>query len=264
MPVVAAAALAFIVAGQAVAITWGSPDGDRHPYVGAYVVTTAEGDTFPICSGTMVSPTVFLTAAHYRFAANQFFPGHETFVSLASDWDLDSDPATWTGLHAGTAHAHPSFPGPQGDPFDIAVIVLDEPVSLPLYAQLPTAGLLTELGRQNGLKGQAFTNVGYGALERTIGQGRPSFGFDTLRRQSTSTFKSLTKAWLTMSQQQRTGDGGTCYGDSGGPQFLGGRQSNLIVSITITGDTNCTATNKAYRLDTPVARDFLDEFVALP
>jgi hypothetical protein len=41
-------------------------------------------------------------------------------------------------------------------------------------------------------------------------------------------------------------------------------ESNPIVSITVTGDAMCRATDKTYRLDTPAARDFLDDFVALP
>jgi secreted trypsin-like serine protease len=61
-----------------------------------------------------------------------------------------------------------------------------------------------------------------------------------------------------------TGSGGTCYGDSGGPHFLGGPRSNLIVSITVTGDAVCKATDKTYRLDTAAARAFLDDFVAVP
>ena len=264
LALVFAASLALLLSGQALGITWGSPDGDDHPYVGAYVITTEDGETFPICSGTMLSPTIFVTAAHCPYAGDLFFGPHDTFVTLESDWDPDGDPQTWTGLHAGTPVAHPAFPGPQSDPYDLAVVILDEPVALSQYGQLPTAGLLTDVARQNGLKGQEFTNVGYGALERTIGEGRPAFGFDTLRRQSTSTFQSLTRSWLTLSQQPSTGDGGTCYGDSGGPQFLGGPESNLIVSITITGDAQCTATNRAYRLDTPVARDFLGQFVELP
>ncbi len=61
-----------------------------------------------------------------------------------------------------------------------------------------------------------------------------------------------------------TGSGGTCYGDSGGPHFLGGPDSNLIVSITVTGDAPCRATDVTYRLDTESARAFLDDFVDLP
>lgn len=56
-----------------------------------------------------------------------------------------------------------------------------------------------------------------------------------------------------------TGNGGTCYGDSGGPHFLG----DVVVSVTVTGDVPCKATDKTYRVDTPWARDFLDAFVTL-
>jgi len=62
------------------------------------------------------------------------------------------------------------------------------------------------------------------------------------------------------------GDGGTCYGDSGGPNFLGAgtTESDIVAAITITGDFMCRATNVDYRLDTPSARAFLQQFVALP
>jgi secreted trypsin-like serine protease len=65
---------------------------------------------------------------------------------------------------------------------------------------------------------------------------------------------------------QATGDGGTCYGDSGGPHFLGAgsTETDVVVSITVTGDTVCKATHKTYRVDTASARDFLDDFVDLP
>ncbi|MGH9893954.1 MAG: hypothetical protein ACREA0_18635 [bacterium] len=63
---------------------------------------------------------------------------------------------------------------------------------------------------------------------------------------------------------QATGNAGTCFGDSGGPHLLGGVSSNRIVSVTITGDRWCKATDTTYRLDTASARDFLGDFVALP
>ena len=74
----------------------------------------------------------------------------------------------------------------------------------------------------------------------------------------------MTTSWLTLSMQPSTGDGGTCYGDSGGPHFLGGAQSDVIASITVTGDAMCRATDRTYRLDTTSARDFLGHYVALP
>jgi secreted trypsin-like serine protease len=63
---------------------------------------------------------------------------------------------------------------------------------------------------------------------------------------------------------EATGDAGTCFGDSGGPHFLGGMTSNLLVSITVTGDRWCKATDTTYRVDTDSARDFLEDFVTLP
>ena len=57
-------------------------------------------------------------------------------------------------------------------------------------------------------------------------------------------------------------DGGTCYGDSGGPNFLG--DTNIIAAITITGDAVCRSTNVVYRLDTESARAFLGQYVTLP
>ncbi len=63
-----------------------------------------------------------------------------------------------------------------------------------------------------------------------------------------------------------TGNGGTCYGDSGGPHFLhqDGLETNIVVAVTVTGDANCKATDKDYRVDTVAARTFLSEFVSLP
>jgi len=86
---------------------------------------------------------------------------------------------------------------------------------------------------------------------------------DGTRRYATQEALNIQKAWLLLSMNPSTGNGGTCYGDSGGPHFLGGVNSNLIVSTTITGDAPCRATDKTYRLDTTSARDFLDDFVEL-
>ena len=107
-----------------------------------------------------------------------------------------------------------------------------------------------------------FTSVGYGEQEPVNGPGGKVYPFTADRRVSTGGFNSLTNAWLKLSGNPSHDDGGTCYGDSGGPQFLG--NSNLEVSITISGDTVCRATNVDYRLDTPAARNFLRQFVSLP
>ncbi len=81
---------------------------------------------------------------------------------------------------------------------------------------------------------------------------------------STQLFQALTKNHLKLSQNPALGYGGTCYGDSGGPIFLGGSSSNQLVALTSTGDAACTATSVNYRLDTQEARAFLDNYVRVP
>jgi hypothetical protein len=131
-------------------------------------------------------------------------------------------------------------------------------------AQLPTAGLLDQLKASHELDDLTFTAVGYGTVREDKTGGPHSLFFDGVRRYALQSALNLEKAWLLLSMNPSTGSGGTCYGDSGGPHFLGGVQSNLIVSITITGDVWCRATDKTCRIDTPAARAFLDDFVTLP
>ena len=72
--------------------------------------------------------------------------------------------------------------------------------------------------------------------------------------------------WLAWVMNPSTGNGGTCYGDSGGPNFLGAGagETSIVAATTITGDTACRSTNVDYRPDSPSARAFLSQFVALP
>jgi secreted trypsin-like serine protease len=73
---------------------------------------------------------------------------------------------------------------------------------------------------------------------------------------SFSSFNSLNGGYLRLSQNPSTGNGGTCFGDSGGPIFLTVNGQQTLVAITITGDTVCRSTNVTYRLDTASARQF--------
>jgi hypothetical protein len=99
-------------------------------------------------------------------------------------------------------------------------------------------------------------------VRETKRKGPHSLFFDGQRRYADQGFRSLTKSWLNLSMNPSTGSGGTCFGDSGRPHFLG--SSRLVVSITVTGDRFCRATDVTYRSDTASARDFLDDFVDLP
>jgi V8-like Glu-specific endopeptidase len=251
------ATLAFPLSAEA--ITYGEPDGDRHPNVGALVVFPG-ADNLLVCSGTLIAPTVFLTASHCTaFLEELGLPVGVTF-----------EPAADTGAAAipGTVHTNPDFQSVPGiasgkkDPADVAVVTLDvAPVGI-TPAALPPPGLLDTLGPR-GLRGQRFTSVGYGATERVkVGPGAPQFGSVGTRMVSNGSFSALTRSYLQLSQNPSTGDGGTCFGDSGGPNFLG--TSNVIAGVTVTGDAVCRASNATLRTDTPAARAFLDAFVALP
>jgi Trypsin len=135
--------------------------------------------------------------------------------------------------------------------------VLDKAVKGIQPSLLPEADSLSNLSGD-----QQFTSVGYGAYEVTKGPGGHQFLYNDVRMVATGTLNSINPAWLRISMNPSTGNGGTCYGDSGGPNFLG--TTNVIAAITITGDAVCRSTNVDYRLDTASARNFLSQFVALP
>ncbi len=231
---------------SASAITDGTADGQGHPNVGGLVAPTAYSDgTWIYCSGTLISPTVFLTAAHCADVSDQ---RPVTFASAYQDGDK---------TYSGTFHGDPLYNQSQSDPHDIAVVVLDKAVKGITPAQLPAANSLSNLSGS-----QQFTSVGYGAYEVTKGPGGHQYLYNDVRGVATGTLNSITQSWLKISMNPSHGDGGTCYGDSGGPNFLG--TTRHVAATTITGDAVCRSTNVDYRLDTASARAFLSQYVALP
>jgi secreted trypsin-like serine protease len=236
------------LAAPAAAITNGTADGNRHPGVGALVADQAYSDgTWTYCSGTLIAPRVFLTAAH----CGEGDRVRVTFDAAYQDGDK---------VYRGTWHADPLYGGSQSDPHDIAVVVLDSAPKI-TPARLPAAGALSRLPQD-----QKLTSVGYGAYQVTNSPGGHQYLYDDVRMVATGTLDAINPAWLRVSMNPSTGDGGTCYGDSGGPNFLGAGSSetDIIAGTTITGDTACRSTNVDYRLDTPSARDFLAAYVTLP
>ena len=184
---------------------------------------------------------------------------------VSFDSACDEDAEAPAGLISGTAVKHPLWGSVgQADTHDIAVILLDSPPGV-VPAELPTAGLPDQLNERGGLRDQTITTVGYGAVRMDKTGGPHAIeGRDGVRRYASQNFQALRPSYLELSQNPSTGDGGVCFGDSGGPHFLGGIDSNLLVSTTVGTDQWCRATNETYRLDTQTARDFLTEFVSLP
>jgi secreted trypsin-like serine protease len=247
----AALGAAVAVVASAGAITYGVRDGNGHPEVGALLAQQAYSDgTWETCSGTLISDHVFLTAAHCDVGVSR------VAVTFDSTYDAATGNRYW-----GTWHADPSYSQAQSDPHDLAVVVLDNAVKRIAPARLPKAGSL------DSLDGSAtFTSVGYGAQAVTNGPGGKEFHYADVRYVATGTLNSLNPSWLRISQNPSTGNGGTCYGDSGGPNFLGSgsTETNIVAGTTITGDTPCRSTNVDYRLDTASARAFLGQYVTLP
>jgi hypothetical protein len=259
--VAAVLAASLVAVGPAQAITGGQLDGNRHPNVGLMVVNFGSGPE-GWCTGTLIAPTRFLTAAHC-IAFLQQFGGTVNGVTF----DTAFDASTSTVIPAVDTAVDPAFGHDQGDFHDLAVITLGRPAPV-APAVLPTAGLLDQLAAHGGLRGQLFTNVGYGATGIAHGGGRPVPILDFVRRFSTPPFMALRNTvLLLLLNTNATGEGGNCFFDSGSPVFLdtGTGSGDVLVAVTsLKADQACVANGFNYRLDTPSARAFLGNFVTLP
>jgi hypothetical protein len=230
------------------AITNGQPDGDAHPYVG--LVTDFEEF---VCSGALISPTVFVTAAHCFET-----PGQE--VSVTVDRQGFSEDADFVTGHW---FPDPEFciacsPGLVGfDTHDVAVVVLDEPIAVSRYAQLPT----TEQVEGLPIK-QRLTLVGYGVQDFVTGGGPPQPVVPFTRYfapvELVQAGKSVADEFIKVSANPSKGKGGTCFGDSGGPVLLG---DTIVAVNSFVTNGLCRGVTYSYRLDTPDALAFVRSFL---
>jgi hypothetical protein len=244
--------LALVLAGTAFAVTNGQPDGDNHPYVGM-AIGAATGGGFWVCSAAAISPTVLVTAAHC-------FEGPDVLVSFDEEPLLGGLaaflPGTWTPDPEWCIGCSGGLPG--FDSHDVAVIVLDEPVSLPRYAELPDPWFVDTLPMNTKVD-----LVGYGVqFDQGGGPRYPEDGAFTRYYAPTKLVASNhvhSDEYIKLTANPAQGKGGTCFGDSGGPDLLGGTDIILAVNSYVTNG-NCAGVTYSNRIDT-YALDFINSFL---
>ena len=255
-----ALALASLTISPLRAVTDGEPDAGRHPYVGLMVAQDATGAPLWRCSGTLLSATVFLTAGHCTEA-----PAAHVEIWFQEDVEsgIPGNGYPFTGNVGGTPHTHPSYNPDAFFLFDAGVVVLDSPMPMAVYGKLPQLNVLDKLESKRGQQDVTFTAVGYGLQESFPDQA--SFLENNVR------VRMLARPHLIQINTGFTGDfsmllsnnhatGGTCFGDSGGPNFID--DTNVVAGVTSFGlNGNCAGTGGVYRIDRADDLNFLAGFL---
>jgi V8-like Glu-specific endopeptidase len=230
------------------AVTDGELDGNGHPYVGLMVAQDAQGNPLWRCSGTLLSPTLFLTAGHCTEAP-------AAHVEIWFDADVESGiPANGYPLDGdvgGTPYTHPQYNPSAFYLYDLGVVVLDRQMRVGKYGKLPELNVLDTLATRRGTQDVTFTAVGYGLQESFPDQASFLENNQRVRMVAYPKLDQINTGFtgdfsLLLSNNASTG--GTCFGDSGGPNFIG--TSNVIGGVTsyaING--NCAGTGGVYRVD---------------
>jgi hypothetical protein len=250
----------WVAAGTLHAITNGRPDWDDHPYV-AYLLFYAPdstGESVPSwsCSGSLIAPTVVLTAGHCTDGATS------ATVFFRSDLTVPDQP----GID-GAPYTHPRFSwdwshGLRGwDAVDSGVVVLQRAVTDRRFAELPGLGDVDRL-----TMGTAVDLVGYGVQFTEKISGSPYWRWATnwqryyAPTQIVASENLNADAWLKLGANPGKGQGGICYGDSGGPDLLAGTDV-ILATNSFVGDTNCAGITYSNRVDRAVVLDWVNSFL---
>jgi hypothetical protein len=248
----ALAAALTIAVTPAGAVLYGSPDGNAHPYVGIVRFFDAEGDYLWRCSGTLISPTVFLTAGHCTFG-----------TASAEVWFTETAPTTaevlsgdYTPGITGTPYPHPDYDDFATFPntSDVGIVVLDKRVRMSTYGQLPSVGLVETL-----YKHTVFDIVGYGVQDT-----QPVQIAEVRRIAAKAMLISLQSGYSAGFNLQLSSNagkphkGGLCFGDSGGPVLYG---TTILAVNSFVINLNCAGAGYSYRIDQPHILSWIQSFL---
>jgi hypothetical protein len=252
--IAASIALFALSVAPAAAITHGTPAAEGYyPYVGLMTAHAEDGDYLWRCTGTLISPTVFVTAGHCTDGA-AYAVVYFDIGPIIPDPDFTLDTRSCVGIEGypcgggitGDVYTHPQFDPDAFYLHDLGVVVLDEPVVVDSYATLPELNSLDDLA-----VGTRFTSVGYG-LQKSFPDA--AAWKDVAVRQQLVAHPRLLQIntaftgdySLLLSNNANTG--GTCFGDSGGPNFLG--DTTILAAVTSYGiNPTCAGTGGVYRID---------------
>ncbi|WP_372595628.1 trypsin-like serine protease [Actinotalea sp.] len=250
-------------AGSASAITYGELDNDGHPAV-VLVLMEVDGAPASRCSGTLISPTVVLTAGHCTGEEGEF-----SGMRVFAEPDVQNDPTYPFGGGPNTveATAWHTYPGYTSAAFylnDVGVIELAQPIDLPAGASYGTLPAPDQLDSLKPRASTTFTAVGYGLQRVNNNPNNLQLESTRVRMVAHPHLVQINTGFtgqqsLLLSNNGSTG--GTCFGDSGGPNFVG--DSMVIAGVTSFGlNGSCGGTGGVFRVDRPAVLDFINQYLS--